>query len=614
MRYSITYKDTQKPQFVDDIGPRTRVYTFSVSFDAQERAFIEEKGLWNTAVIKIGYLTYTYAELAATGTYTDRADFAGDILDGHESMDDSFSRFQRDFEKRVAGWQRSNDEIAERNERERQRQQETEQRRLDRQADQERQAELRRQEREQAAYERQQERERVMEERRAEQERIARERAEEERRLEAQRLAYEARRMIDLPNQINPDDWFSHALLVAAPNSGKTNLMRWRIAQLLPALRAGRASLIVLDPKGVLTHQMLTLARTQGLQDRTVFIDPIDSPVAVDVFDRGDGSARDLNETINRITRVIGTISLATTELQILWLTFALRALFALPDKPSIDSLINVIRRGKDVLPLATLEPRVREYFENDYTPDRNIIARLNQMIGNPIYENLFAPNAEIFDIGRAMQRGSLIVINAQSTDELYGRFWIEQVNKTIDQRLTKIPDPRQRTPTYFMIDEAQIFIKEDHYFADILDRAREAKVGMMIAAQHMDQITSPHVRQSLYNCQLKFISRTNADIHFLSRSMGTTEPAFIQTSPRFQFAFFSPDLSTAERIKVPLVEFASARREDTEFFSKRPTTADPATSVPEERRKEMPSFDIPGLPDPERRKDDQFDTGWTER
>lgn len=361
-------------------------------------------------------------------------------------------------------------------------------------------------------------------------------------------------------------DWYSHALLLAQPGAGKTNAIRWRIMQLIPQIRDGRASLILLEPKGVLTREMLTLARTQGLEDRVVFIDPVDAPVSVNIFDRGDNSPRAVNETMAHVARVLGTITLALTDMQMPTLTFAIRALFSLPEQPSLHRLIDILRRGKQALPLEALEPSIRNFFEYDYTPDRNIVGRLNSMFANPVYETLFATDRPTFNIGREMQAGKLIVINAGLSDTLYGRFWIEEVSRTIRARFD-LPE-QLRVPTTFIIDEAQEYIAEDLHFARILDTAREARIGMFIAAHHMDQIKSPHVRSSLYNCVLKFVARTNADIHNLCRSMGTTETDFLTTVPQYQFAFHQPNMNSAKLVKLPLIEFAPSKREDLAFFS----------------------------------------------
>jgi len=66
----------------------------------------------------------------------------------------------------------------------------------------------------------------------------------------------------------------------AAQGSAETNLIRWRIQQILPLIKGGKATLILLDPKDVLTRELPTLARQMGLEDRSILIDPLESPVS----------------------------------------------------------------------------------------------------------------------------------------------------------------------------------------------------------------------------------------------------------------------------------------------------------------------------------------------
>jgi len=371
--------------------------------------------------------------------------------------------------------------------------------------------------------------------------------------------------------QIDERDWYSHALLLAQPGAGKTNAIRWRITQLIPQIRDGKASLIVLDPKGVLTHEMLTLGRRQGLEDRTVFIDPEHAPVSVNLFTR-DGTT---NETIARLSRVLGTLTTDLTPMQRDNLTFALRALFAMSDSPTLTGLRRILREGKGALQMDKLSPVVQEYFEYGFKePDgRFILARLNSLLSNEIFETLFSEERPSYDIGADMQAGRLIVINSGSAEALYGRFWIEEIARTIKPRIAMLG---RQLPTTLIIDEAPTFVAEDRHFAEILDTAREARLGIFIAAQHMAQIRDPHVTNSLYNCALKFVARTNADIHNLCRSMGTTEPDFLGTVPQYHFAFHSPALQSAVLVKLPLVEFARARQEDIAFFTGRKPEPEP--------------------------------------
>src|SRR4051794_2521312 len=102
----------------------------------------------------------------------------------------------------------------------------------------------------------------------------------------------------------------------------------------------------------------------------------------------------------------------------------------------------------------------------------------------------------------------------------------------------------------HILSDEAQDFIADDLHFAEILDTAREARIGMLVAAHHM-QITNDHVRQSLYtNTALKFTAKSMADIHNLCRAMGNVETDFITNLNDYEFAFFGPNMRTAMKVK----------------------------------------------------------------
>ena len=86
--------------------------------------------------------------------------------------------------------------------------------------------------------------------------------------------------------EIEEQDWYSHCLLLARTRGGKTNAIRWRIRQLLPQIAEGRASLILMEPKGPLIDDVLHLRATWKIRDRLVIIDPRDIRVSVNIFGR----------------------------------------------------------------------------------------------------------------------------------------------------------------------------------------------------------------------------------------------------------------------------------------------------------------------------------------
>ncbi|MGC2409560.1 MAG: DUF4145 domain-containing protein [Methyloceanibacter sp.] len=363
--------------------------------------------------------------------------------------------------------------------------------------------------------------------------------------------------------QIAERTWFQHCLLLAQTGAGKTNAIRWRLAQLLPQIAAGKASVILMEPKGDLIAELLHYAPLWDMRDRVVILDPTEPSVSVNLFEPpADGSPAALSDTIDRVTRVLNTITLNMTELQKQALTLAMRAMYA-SGNPSMRQLMTILRQGKDALDLSALPLPVADFFEHDFrdTDGRLIISRLNGLLSNPIFETLFASERTTFDMLAEINAGKLIVVNSGRAPEVYGQFWIQEIDRCLRPRMA-IPEYK-RTPTFLVIDEAPTYIADDLHFARMLDQARGAQIGMLIAGQHMAQVKDDHVRNSIYGVALKFVARTNADIHNLCRSMGTTEPDFLGTVPQYQFAFFDPNMREAELVKLPLVEFRQRMSEE---------------------------------------------------
>jgi hypothetical protein len=361
--------------------------------------------------------------------------------------------------------------------------------------------------------------------------------------------------------EIEERHWYQHSLLIAPTQTGKTNVIQWRMAQLLPLVAQGKASIVLMEPKGVLTTDILNMAQTWNMRDRVVILDPADTPVSVNIFDKGDGSSQATTETVGRIARVIGTLSSEFTGFQRDAITFAVRAMFALPEPASMRMLMRILRGGKAALPLESLPETVRDYFELDYreADGRFIVSRLSSLLGNTVFETLFTGKRTTFDMLKEIQAGKLIVVNCASRalggdSTLYARFWIEEVQRCVYPRLAMPPE--RRTPTTFIIDEAQDYIAEDRHVAALLAQAAEARIGMMFGMHYLGQLTDAFVRDAVANnTNLKFAARPATDVPTLARAMNT-ESEFLTSLPLFTFAYRGPGLQTAIRVKFPEVEF----------------------------------------------------------
>jgi hypothetical protein len=360
--------------------------------------------------------------------------------------------------------------------------------------------------------------------------------------------------------------WYIHCLLVAASQTGKTNVLRYRIVQLLERIVTGKDTLILMEPKGTLIGDLLHLQQVWEMRDRLVIIDPNHTCVSLNLFDTGDESSA---EATYRLLRILRTVTTGLTTFQRDTLTFAIMAMYESGSKRNIKRLADILRKGKEALDLSTLSAETHDFFALDYEDSQGkyVVARLNGLLTNPVFRALFSADHATFNMHQKMEAGSLIVINCGARSlggmsTLFGRVWIEEVCRCMWPRFAMLERGERITPTTFIIDEAQRYIKDDEHVAEILDTAAEAKISLINAVHHMGQITNDEVRHSLYtNSSIKLSANTTADVHNLARSMGKTDHKMIEGLPRYHFAFYQRGMSQAEVVKFPLTDFKKMDR-----------------------------------------------------
>src|SRR4051812_38701613 len=135
---------------------------------------------------------------------------------------------------------------------------------------------------------------------------------------------------------IPEEDYYAHLLLLARTRGGKTNIIRWRLAQLIPRIARGEASCVLIEPKGSLTDQVLHHPDVIAMGERCIVLRPGDPSITINVL---DGS-------VERVGRVLATLSMDITALQRDNLIMCLRAMNEI-GQPSLDTLQDIVRHGK---------------------------------------------------------------------------------------------------------------------------------------------------------------------------------------------------------------------------------------------------------------------------
>lgn len=335
--------------------------------------------------------------------------------------------------------------------------------------------------------------------------------------------------------ELDEHHWQAHAVLMSKAGSGKTNAMRWRILQILKEVERGRATIVIIEPKGTLIESILNLRQTYELRDRVCHIDPEDTtnPVAINIFDRGSGSDRDRNTSLAMAKYVMGTLAMSLTPNHRQILEAVVQLMFVLPDEPCMDTLMTTLRYGTkgyerhfDKLTRAT-----QSFFQSMYSEEKSAITarkqellnRLNAVLGQPTFDRLLYQSRSSLNLVDVINEGSLILINANEgylgfgeDTRLYGKFWTAQLYKAGMARYHMLKQGHDLKPCWVFIDELQQFCSDDDMFASGLNLLREAKVSSFFSMHYLTQIEKLSVRDAITtNTAIKFSAIPESDYHF---------------------------------------------------------------------------------------------------
>lgn len=381
-----------------------------------------------------------------------------------------------------------------------------------------------------------------------------------------------------------------HTLLLADTGAGKTNVIKWRIMELLPLIAAGEASLILIDPmeKGILTAELLRLKAVWELQDKLVLIEPFDSPASINIFQLHDRTPFTRRQAIEKIERTLGTVAVDMTKNQAIPFKFALQALFALPqDKRDIATLQRILAKGITGLPVDSdlLSAPIQQFYsEFKESPRGNeVVDKLHAFMSDDIFASLFDPKQQSFSLFNETQQGKFIIIDCSRAPKIYGQFWIEEAASSIGRRIDALKKRQHVTPTHLLIDEAQEYIGDSPHFGRILNKAREAKLSAFVAFHNMAQIEDDGIAASIIQqTNVKFIARTVGRLQLLCDNMGDTPSEMIKRMADYHFAYFNRGMPMAETVYLSEVKFedmpAISEQQETNLReAARPTPLPPA-------------------------------------
>lgn len=403
-----------------------------------------------------------------------------------------------------------------------------------------------------AEYEHQQteqkEKQRIAEEK----ERVAREK--EEAKLEEERLAREAADQRLEPRPIPDNIRFEHTHILGGTGVGKSTLL---IKHFLEDIEKD-ASIVVIDCKGTMVEQLRQLEvfnpHEPPYSQRLIVIDPTLFPPAINMFAPPkriyEGKVADhvLNNTVSLLSYVFSSKESSLTDKQLTPLSFAIGLLFSIPgaDMRMFLKLLNDPPNPKGGMrPDSFFKPyideqddTVREFF-NDYFYSKEyeatksqIAARIYGLLRDTTFRSMLNASENNVDFFQWLQQGKVVLISVPvallgvSGTQLFSRYMVALTLAGAFERIT-IPKKKWK-PAYLIIDEAQ-FVMDEVKTQELLQQAREFKLGVTLAHQQIKgQLTETLFSTLSANTAIKYCAtRSSQDASAMARDM-RCEPEFI--------------------------------------------------------------------------------------
>lgn len=375
--------------------------------------------------------------------------------------------------------------------------------------------------------------------------------------------------LIDFLNQsttfaIPTDTRFEHTHMVAGTGHGKSQTLQYLIAQDLPAVAAGKRSVVVIDSQGDLIKTISRLkdfAPGERLHDRLVLIDPTDVefPVSLNLFDVGKERLegyealereRLTNSILELYDFVLGSLlDAAMTQKQNVIFRYVTRLMLHI-EGATIQTLRQLMEEGSEEVfaaDIAKLSGTARHFFETEFgdrefkSTRKQVLRRLWGILENQTFERMFSHPKSKLDLFSEMNAGKVILINTakdllkEQGTQIFGRFFIAMIAQAAQERAT-LP-ARERLPTFVYVDEAADYF--DRNIGIILSQARKYNVGMVLAHQYLGQLDAKLQEAFAANTAIKFAGGVSAKDARALAPMLYCQPDLIEAQPKGSFASF---------------------------------------------------------------------------
>ncbi|MDE3111530.1 MAG: type IV secretion system DNA-binding domain-containing protein [Chloroflexota bacterium] len=347
---------------------------------------------------------------------------------------------------------------------------------------------------------------------------------------------------------ISVPDSRSHLHVLGSTGTGKTTLLLNLAAQ---DIAAGRG-VAVLDPKGDLVRSLLERIPKGRVSD-VVLISPDESSTSVGMnpLELSPGDDRDLvaENTLTIFKRIYERYWGPRTDdvLKAALLTLLRRERATLAEIPLLLSDAEFRRRTLLSLddPLG-LEPFWR-WFESISEGQRTeatgpVLNKLRDFLLRPRLRRLLCQAESTVDMRALVDRGQILLADLSvgrwggSTAALIGSFLVARIWQAV---LARSAVAEERRPDFFLyLDEFQHFLGIAGPSADALAEARSLRLSLVIANQHLGQLTRELREAVSSNARSRVVFQCGQDdAAYLARELSPIDETTLMSLERYQAA-----------------------------------------------------------------------------
>jgi hypothetical protein len=304
--------------------------------------------------------------------------------------------------------------------------------------------------------------------------------------------------LADVNEWIGIESRMYHTYLLGSSGSGKTNLIENIIANDLTGDED--CCVVVIDSQTQLTEKLAAL----DVPD-TTYITPKFN-LALNLFDvgyedmkgRGIEGETLINKTVGLLSFVMeGMMGTAFTSPQKTIFQYAIQLVISIKGG-NIFTFMEILSDGGHVRyqsDIDQFDDNTRRFFDvdfgsNEYKRSREAIRRrLDSLLMNPTFRRLFSATENNIDMLEQLETQRLILIDTNKpmldddASAFFGRLFIAMILRASHMRFA---GGRQMRPVYLIVDEAHEYF--DRSISDMLEQARKANIGMIVAHQSLSQ------------------------------------------------------------------------------------------------------------------------------